>query len=139
MRRRRGEFERELCAAAGFGVDADAAAVGFDDPAGGGQAEAAAAALGAEEGVEHFHRGPLVHAAAGVDQVQGHALPRDPGAGNELPAIGHRFQGVLHQVHEGRLQRLGVELNARQVGVEVSGRSRRLFPGPAAQTGRGRA
>ena len=72
------------------------------------------------EGVEHLHRGPLVHAAAGVDQVEGDAVPRDARAGDELAAVGHRFQGVLHQVDERRLQRLGVEQDARQVGIEIA-------------------
>src|SRR5690242_17974831 len=65
--RRHRKFERELCADAHVAVDADAGAVGFDDSPGRGQAEAAAAALGCIERVEHLHGGTLVHADTRVD------------------------------------------------------------------------
>src|SRR5437773_1831184 len=116
----RGKLQRELRADADFAVDADPAAVGFDDPAGGRKAQAAPAAFGRIKGVEHFHGRPLVHADPRVDQVESDALPRDAGAGRELSAIGHGFQGIFYQVHQRRLQRLGVELDARQVSIEIA-------------------
>ena len=126
----RGKFERELRADADFAMDFNPAAVGFDDAAGGGEAEAGAAALGGVEGVEHFHGGSFVHADARVDQVEGHALSCHPGAGRELTAVGHGFQGIFHQVDERRLQRLGIQLNARQVGIEIAPRSRYALRDP---------
>src|SRR6478672_8200118 len=79
--RRCWKFQRELRAYPHITMNADSAAVGFDDPASSRQAQAAAATFGGVKGVEHFHRGSLVHADARVDQVEGDALTRDPRAG----------------------------------------------------------
>src|SRR5262245_14072923 len=97
--RRCGKLQCELRSAAHFTVHADPPAVSFDDASGRRQAKAAAAALGAEKRVEHFHRGPLVHAAARVDEVEGNALPCDACADHKLTAVGHRFQSVLYEIH----------------------------------------
>ncbi len=73
-------------------------AVGLDDLPRRGQSQAGAAGLGGEEGVEDLGQRLLVHAAAGVDQVQRHAVGGVVGADDELPAVGHRLLGVEHQV-----------------------------------------
>src|SRR3954467_4622138 len=60
--RRSRKLQRELRADADFAIYADPAAVAFDNPTGGREPKPAATAFGGIEGVEHFHRRPLVHA-----------------------------------------------------------------------------
>ena len=66
-----------------------------------------------------FARVCVVHAAAGVDQVQGHAVGRAVGADDELPALGHRLLGVEHQVQQRPVERLAVQQHRGQIAGEI--------------------
>ena len=136
------QVEREVGAAAGFGVDGDGAAVLVDDSAGGGQAQAGAFALGREVGVEQFFADGRVDAWAGVDDVDLDAIAVGLGADDQVgrAAVGlagvagfdHRLRGIEQQVEQGLLEEgdiegqlaggrveLGAKADARGFGLGV--------------------
>ena len=75
--------------------------------------------LGGKEGVEDVRLRLVVHAAAGVDQVQGHAVGRAVGADDQLPALGHRLLGVEHQVQQRPVKALAVQEHRGQVAGQI--------------------
>src|SRR5690606_38239137 len=84
-------------------------AVGLDDAAGGGQAQAGAARLGGGVGAEDAGEGGFVHARAGVHDVQlggvlGAGRPEDEFAGGARGGALHGLQGVEHEVEHGLLE-----------------------------------
>ena len=76
----RWEFQDKFRASADLTLDADASAVGFENLAGGGQAKSGAFGFCRVERFEHSHSGRSVHAASGVDHVDGHAAWDDIGS-----------------------------------------------------------
>ena len=102
-------------AAAGFALQRDLAAVGEDDFFGGGQSQAGAAALGGIEGVENARPGVGVHAAAGVDQIQRHALWSAVGADYKLAAAGHGLFGIEDQIQKRAVECLGIQKHHGQI------------------------
>lgn len=115
------EREDELGALAEGGVDGDAALVGVEDSAGGGEAEACAAGLGGEVGAEDFFLGVRVDSGPGVDDVDAYGaglVGIEGGGGAEdefawLVACGvggaHGLEGVEEEVEDGLLDVGGVD------------------------------
>jgi hypothetical protein len=104
-----GKLNHELGASAGFALHIDATSVGFDDFSSGGESEPRAFGFGGVEGFEHAHGSGFIHAAAGIDHVQGDACGRGIGLDDQFAPVGHSFECVFHQVDEGGLQGAAVE------------------------------
>ena len=75
--------------------------------------------LRGKKGVENVLPGRRVHAAAGVDQVQRHAVRRAVGPHDQLPAVGHRLLGVEHQIQHRAMKTLAIQQHGGQVGGQV--------------------
>lgn len=128
----------EVGAFAGVGEDFEAAAVGFDESAGGGKAQTTAACFGGEVGREDFGEDVLGDARSGVDDVDLHGgdavgwIARGDGADDEFfgrdsspTACGvvHGLYSVDHEVEDGLLDVGDIErddeLSHGKVGAET--------------------
>ncbi len=100
-----GNSTRNSAAALRRGAGREGAAAFLDDAARDREAEAEAAGLGGEEGVEHLGA-PLGQPAAVVAHLQHRALPRDPHRHGDARRVDarDRVEGVLHQVDHDLLQ-----------------------------------
>src|SRR5205085_10850264 len=101
LRSRRRELDLHPRAAPGRGVDAQPAAVAIDDRAGDRHTETRAVRLGGVEELEQPGARLLVHAAAGVGDVDlDTSILATTGTHGERAAVLHRVEPVHHQVED---------------------------------------
>ncbi len=131
----RGQIDGEFGAAFDFTCDADAAAVGFDDGADGGEAEPAAEAFGGDVGVEEAAYEFVGDAGAIIDDAEGDAAARRDwffGAeghgvfgrhaigvdaeGDGARVLADGFRGIFHDVEEDLPELIEVDIDIGEVG-----------------------
>jgi len=105
-----GEAEGEGGAFSYFAGDGQAAGVFVDDAFGHGEAEAGTAFFAGVIGVEDFFEGVGGDAFSGVDDINDGCPVLLRGAENELAACGHGLEAVDHEVENGLLDELGVDV-----------------------------
>lgn len=104
------EGDDEAGSLARFGMDLYRPAVLVDDALGGGQAQPAAVFLCGEIDLEDLSEVVGGNARTGVDDFQHGLLAVGRELHEQLPALAHGLDGVDHQVEDGLLEKVGIDI-----------------------------
>ena len=114
-----GQGDHDPGACGGLAFHLDRTAVLLDDAIDDGHSDAGAGVEEALERVEELGALLLGHAVAGIGELDAVGLAPEPAADPQLPAVGHRAQGVACEIPEDLADLVGIAGERRRVRIQI--------------------